>query len=207
MCGRYDLNESPQMLMLYFALSEIAGEFSNNDVRPTNMAPIIRTEDGRRLARLARWGVIPNWWKEAKPPQSTFNARGETVAEKPMFKNLLKRHRCLVPVSAFFEWQVIEGQKHKQKQKLRFSSPDGNPLALAGLWARWTRQETGEIIDSYTVITTAANAMMVPIHDRMPVILGRRDWEAWLDPAVDNPQLLQSMLDPCPEEWLCITAT
>lgn len=203
MCGRYDLNESPQMLMLYFALSEIAGDYSNSDVRPTNMAPIIRTEDGRRLARLARWGLIPSWSKDDKIAQHTFNARAETVREKPSFRAAFKRRRCLVPVSAFFEWQVIPGQK--KKQKLRFAGPDGNPLAIAGLWECWVRPESGDPVESYTVITTSSNALMAPIHDRMPVILGAGDWDGWLDPAMNNPMFLQSMLTPCPDNWLVVS--
>lgn len=203
MCGRYDVTDSPQMLMLYFALDEIAGDYSNSDVRPTNLAPIIRIKDGRRLVRLARWGLIPNWWKAAKPPQNTFNARGESVFEKPMFRSAAKHYRCLVPVSAFFEWQAIAGQK--KKQKLRFASPDGNPLALAGLWARWKQPETGEAIDSYTVITTQANNFMTPVHDRMPVVLSQSDWAAWLDPDTSNPPLLQSMLEPCANDALVMT--
>lgn len=203
MCGRYDLNESPQILMLYFALSEIAGDYSNSDVRPTNMAPIIRLKDGHRLARLARWGLIPSWSKDDKIAQHTFNARAETVAEKPSFRSAFKRRRCLVPVSAFFEWQAVPGQK--KKRKLRFASSEGNPLAIAGLWERWVRPDSGDPVESYTVITTAANAMMAQIHDRMPVILGKEDWDTWLNPAVEATPLLQSMLVPCPDEWLAVS--
>lgn len=200
MCGRYDLNESPQMLMLYFFLDELAEEYRNADVRPTNQAPIIREGEGGRLASPARWGLIPSWAKDEKIAQHTFNARGETVAEKPSFRAAFKRRRCIVPASAFFEWQAVPGEK--KKRKLRFASPDGKPLALAGLWERWQQPGTGETIDSYTIITTKANELMAPIHDRMPVILGASDWNAWLDPETGNPLLLQSMVAPCPDDWL-----
>jgi len=175
MCGRYDLNESPQMLALYFLLSAEPAMFSNADVRPTNTAPIIRSHEGQRLALPARWGLIPFWLKGDKIPQHTFNARGETVAGKPSFRVAFKRQRCLVPVSAFFEWRAIPGEQ--KKQKLRFTSPEQHPLALAGLWDHWRRPETGETVESYTIITTSANAFMAPIHNRMPVILGKRDWD------------------------------
>ena len=200
MCGRYDLNQSPQMLMLYFALGAAPEPFANPDVRPTNSATIIRSLEGQRLANLARWGLIPSWSKDEKIAQHTFNARAETIGEKPSFRAAFKRRRCIVPVSAFFEWRAIPGEK--KKQKLRFSSPDGNPLAIAGLWEHWRRPETGETVDSYTVITTKANDFMAPIHDRMPVILGQTDWDAWLDPDTGNPLLLESMLQPCPDDWL-----
>lgn len=204
MCGRYDLNESPQMLMLYFSLGAEPRVFSNPDVRPTNVAPIIRIQDGARLALPARWGLIPSWSKDDKIAQHTFNARGETVAEKPSFRAAFKRRRCLVPVSAFFEWRAIPGQK--KKEKLRFSSPDGSPLALAGLWELWRPQEEAPAVESYTIITTTANKVLEPVHDRMPVILGASDWEAWLDPDMSNPLLLQSMLQPCPEDWLKVSS-
>ena len=200
MCGRYDLNESPQMLALYFLLSAEPAAFSNPDVRPTNMAPIIRVRDGQRLALPARWGLIPSWSKDDKIAQHTFNARAETVADKSSFRAAFKRRRCIVPVSAFFEWREVPGEK--KKQKLRFASPEAHPLALAGLWEHWQRPETGEAVETYTVITTTANDFMAPIHDRMPVILGERDWKAWLDPEMSNLILLQSMLAPCPDEWL-----
>lgn len=200
MCGRYDLNESPQMLMLYFMLGAEPEAFSNPDVRPTNKAPVIRNLDGQRLASLARWGLIPSWSKDDKIAQHTFNARAETIAEKPSFRAAFKRRRCIVPVSAFYEWRAIPGEK--KKQKLRFASPDATPLAIAGLWEHWTRPETGETVESYTVITTTANDFMAPIHDRMPVILGKADWDAWLDPETGNPLLLESMLQPCPNDWL-----
>ncbi len=164
MCGRYDLNESPQMLALHFLLSAEPAVFSNADVRPTNVAPIIRIHEGQRLALTTRWGLIPSWSKDDKIAQHTFNARGETVAEKPSFREAFKRRRCIVPVSAFFEWRAIPGEK--KKQKLRFTSPEEHPLAVAGLWEHWTRPETGEVVESYTVITTDANAFMAPIHDR-----------------------------------------
>lgn len=200
MCGRYDLSQSPQMLQLYFRLSAPAAAFSNADIRPTDWAPIIREQGGERLAVPARWGLIPSWSKDDAIAKHTFNARGETVAEKPSFRTAFKRRRCVVPATAFFEWRVVPGEK--RKQKLRFSDPAGNPLALAGLWESWQQPGADAVIQTYTIITTTANGLMAPIHDRMPVVLGETDWDTWLDPEVNNPVLLQSMLQPCPDEWL-----
>lgn len=202
MCGRYDLNESPQLLALWFRLAAEPSAYANPDVRPGNSAPVIRLADGRRLAVPARWGLIPSWAKDEAIARHTFNARGETVSGKPSFRAAFRGRRCIVPVSAFFEWQAIPGER--RKRKLRFAAADGHPLALAGLWERWIHPGTGEAVDSFTIITTGANGLMAPIHDRMPVILAADDWDAWLDPETANPLLLQSMLTPCPDEVLTV---
>jgi putative SOS response-associated peptidase YedK len=202
MCGRYDLNESPHLLALWFNLAAEPSAYANPDVRPGDAAPVIRLVDGRRLAVPARWGLIPSWAKDDSIARHTFNARGETVSGKPSFQAAFRRRRCIVPVSAFFEWQAVPGER--KKRKFRLAGADGHPLAIAGLWERWTRPETGEAVDSFTVITTGANGVVAPIHDRMPVILAAHDWDAWLDPETANPLLLQSMLAPCPDEVLAV---
>lgn len=199
MCGRYGVTESPQMLALYFMLSAEPAAFSNGDVRPTNLAPIIREQDGLRVATLARWGLIPAWATDPKIAQHTFNARAESVAEKPSFRAAFKRRRCLVPASAFFEWQTIPGEK--RKKKLRFSSVDHHPLSLAGLWESWHPEGT-EPVETFTIITTQANAFMLPVHDRMPAIIGAPDWPAWLNPDNANRPLLESMINQPLEEDL-----
>ena len=159
-----------------------------------------RIHDGQRLALPAGWGLIPSWAKDDKIAQHTFNARAETITEKPSFRTAFKRRRCIVPMTAFFEWRAIPLQKNKQK--LRFVSPQGHPLAITGLWEHWQHHETGVPVESFTVITTGANDFMAAIHNRMPVILGASDWEALLDPDMHNTMLLESMLKPCPDEWL-----
>lgn len=200
MCGRYELSQTPQQLIEHFRLAALPAEYLNADIRPTNTAPVVRVSAGQRLAIPARWGLIPAWSKDEAIAQHTFNARAETVAEKPAFRAAFKRRRCLVPASAFFEWQAFPGEK--KKRKLRIADSGGQPLALAGLWESWTDPGSGLPLDTYTIITTSANASLTPVHDRMPVVLGPGDWEAWLDPEVNNPLLLQSMLRPCPDDWL-----
>jgi putative SOS response-associated peptidase YedK len=123
--------------------------FRNADVRPTDAAPIIRFHDGQRLALPARWGLIPSWSKDDRIAQHTFNARAETLTGKPSFRAAFKRRRCIVPVSAFFEWRAVPGEQ--KKQKLRFTSPTQQPLALAGLWEHWQRPETGDMVETYTI--------------------------------------------------------
>lgn len=200
MCGRYELSETPQRLQAVFRLDTLPQGFANADIRPTNTAPVVRYENGQRLASLLRWGLIPGWAKDEKIAQRTFNARAEGVAEKPSFRSAFKRRRCLVPASSFYEWRAIPGEK--KKQKLRFNNAQHRPLALAGLWEYWMHPETKELWETFTIITTSANDFMAPIHDRMPVILGEADWDTWLDPEVGKTLLLQSMLRPCPDDWL-----
>jgi putative SOS response-associated peptidase YedK len=133
-------------------------------------------EGGLELVPMC-WGLIPGWWKKtAKEVPSTFNARAETVAQKPMFRSAFKRNRCIVPASGYYEWRAIEGGK----QPYFISAADGGVLSIAGLWDQWREHETGETISSCTLIVTAANDFTKPIHDRMPVMLDRSKNEAWL---------------------------
>ena len=124
-----------------------------------------------------RWGLVPSWWKKkAKEVPATFNARAETVAEKPMFRSAFKRNRCLIPASGYYEWQSTpEG-----KQPYYFTAHDGSPLTIAGLWDEWKDIETGEPLKSCTMIITEANAFVNNIHDRMPVLLQPNNFEPWL---------------------------
>ncbi|MEO5656011.1 MAG: SOS response-associated peptidase [Nitrosospira sp.] len=135
------------------------------------------TEDGR-IGSMMRWGLIPYWAKDTKKLSVMNNARAETIAEKPTFREFFRQRRCLIPASGFYEWKT----KGKRKQPYFISSRDGRPFSFAGIWSTWKAANTGESIDSCTIITTECNALMQPIHDRMPVILSPEDWAAWLDP-------------------------
>ena len=124
-----------------------------------------------------RWGLIPGWWKKtAKEVPSTFNARAETVAENPMFRSAFKRTRCMFPASGYYEWETFG----KAKQPYFISAADGAVLSIAGLWDEWKDPETGDAVLSATLIVTAANEFARRIHDRMSVLLGRQDHDAWL---------------------------
>lgn len=200
MCGRYALSATPQELQARFGLQALPEAFGNPDIRPTNWAPIIREGQGTRQAVLCRWGLLPSWAPDEKLAQRTFNARAETVAEKPSFRAAFKHRRCLVPASAFYEWQAVPDAP--RKRKWRIATADSDILAIAGLWERWRHPERQETWETFTIITTYANAEMAPIHERMPVLMGETDWETWLDPQVDNPLLLQSLLERHAEEKL-----
>jgi putative SOS response-associated peptidase YedK len=152
------------------------------NIAPTQAVPIVRraAAGGRRELVQVRWGLIPSWAKDEKIGYSTINARAETVAEKPAFRAAFTNRRCLVITDGFFEWRSVRGQKRKLPYYVRLA--ENAPFAFAGLWERW-RNPAGEPVESCTIIVTAANALLAPIHDRMPVILMPERFDAWLDAA------------------------
>ncbi len=199
MCGRFDLSETSQRLRAQFRLSVDPAPFISDDVCPTNWPPIIRDLDGQRLATPARWGLIPWFAKDEKVGVRAINARAETIATLPTFRNAFKCRRCIVPATAFYEWAAIPGQK--QKRKYRFAAASGELLGIAGLWDRWTRQSTGEVVESFTIITTEPNQLMAPIHDRMPAVLKPVNYDVWL--STDTPpEVAGRLLCPADEEVL-----
>ena len=187
MCGRYDLSDNPAAIRARFSVPAVPDFAPNIDWRPTNNAPIVRlAADGTRECALARWGLLPAWAPDLKFGNRCINARAETVAKLPAFRNAFAKRRCLVPVNAFFEWSGEKGQRMKWRISLR-----EEPLfALAGLWEWWQDRESGEAIASFTIITCAANAAIAPLHDRMPVILRQPDYARWLDTNADGQPLL-----------------
>jgi putative SOS response-associated peptidase YedK len=136
----------------------------------------ILLHDRKRIASMRKWGIVPFWAKDPKAISTPFNARSEEAYAKPMFRGSFKSKWCLVPASAFFEWEPIEGQK--KKQKYRIARVDGDLVTLAGLYDRWHHDD--EVIESYTILTTGPNTLMESIHSRMPVILGESDEDEWL---------------------------
>ncbi|RKH74389.1 SOS response-associated peptidase [Corallococcus aberystwythensis] len=193
MCGRVTVRTSPAQLV---AELELAGaratlERERFNLCPTQLLPVV-PNDGARLLDVFRWGLIPSWAKDASIGNKLINARGETVAEKPSFRSALKRRRCLVVVDGWYEWK----QSTKPKTPFFFHHRDGKPLALAGLWEEWTAPDTGEVLRTCTIITTGPNALMAPIHDRMPVILSKEAQEVWLRPEPQEASVLLPLLVP-----------
>ena len=189
MCGRYDLSDNPAAIKAKFSVPTVPQFAPNPDLRPTNSAPIVRLDaDGERECALARWGLVPTWAKELKFGNRCINARSETVAKLPAFRSAFRKRRCLVPVNAFFEWSGDKGQRIKWRLSVR----DEPLFALAGLWEWWRDPATADAdgVETYTIITCAANAAIAPLHDRMPVIVREADFARWLDAAVDGQPLL-----------------
>ncbi len=191
MCGRYSLTADPEELARRF---EFAGDWKHlkprYNVAPTQQVLAVVGGDERR-GGLMRWGLIPHWAKQRKPGRPLINARAETVAERPAFRAAFRRRRCLVLADGFYEWQRAGGRK----RPMRIVLDSQEPFAIAGLWSVWTDPE-GQRISSCAIITTEANDLLKPIHDRMPVILPRDAEEFWLDPDVDDPGALGSLLIP-----------
>jgi len=152
------------------------------NVAPQTFQPIVRlnSDTGEREIVMMRWGLIPAWSRNAKIGYSTINAKAETVATTPAFREAFKSRRCLIPADAFYEWQKIDA---KTKQPFAIGMKDGSPYAFAGLWERWRDPASKEPLETFTVITTDANELLEAMHDRMPVILAPKDYDRWLQPG------------------------
>ncbi len=181
MCGRYSFFLNPESAFKFFKVNEEADFAPRYNIAPSQQAPIILNFDGTRVLDLYRWGLIPSWAKDMKMGYKMINARSETVEEKPSYRRLVNKRRCIVPSSNFFEWRKSEDQKRKTPMRIFLKSEA--PMAFAGLWDEW-RDAEGQPLRSYTILTTTANPLLKEVHDRMPVILRPELIDAWLDPGV-----------------------
>jgi putative SOS response-associated peptidase YedK len=196
-CGRFVLASPKEVIAETFALDEVPELAPRYNIAPTELVAAIRVASGRRVLERRRWGLVPAFAREAGGPP-LFNARAETLARKPAFRDAFRRRRCLVPADGFYEWSEVSGRR----QPFHLRRADGAPFAMAGLYERW-RPAEGEALDSCTVITTQANALLAPLHDRMPVIVPAGSWEAWLDPDRRDVEALAPLLVPAPVDgWL-----
>jgi putative SOS response-associated peptidase YedK len=208
MCGRVRLasDYSEIKIRMKFAPDSLAPNFEPDWNKPPTMPMLVamRSEDGKRVAKMMRWGLLPHWAKDEKIAYSTFNARSEEFTTKPAFKDAWKwGQRCLVITDGFYEWKKLDA-KGKEKQPYAIGMADGENMIMAGLWSKWKNPANGEEVLSCTVLTCAPNDAMAEIHNRMPVILGESDWPKWLgEEAATNEELLV-LLRPCPDEWLKI---
>jgi putative SOS response-associated peptidase YedK len=197
MCGRFIQCASGAVLAARFQLATPPDLIPRYNIAPSQPIDAVRIAgDGRREGVTLRWGLVPAWTSEPRAAYSTINARAETVAEKPAFRQAFRRRRCLIPADGFYEWRKVDARK----QPYCIAPADGQPFAFAGLWERWERD--GQVLESGTILVTQANALLAPIHDRMPVILDPADEARWLDPALTDPAALQPLLVPCPPKWL-----
>jgi putative SOS response-associated peptidase YedK len=181
MCGRFTNRLTWREIVALYRLTVPATPERNLPARynicPTTTIDAVIERDGKRELTPVRWGLVPSWWKKkAKETPATFNARAETVAEKAMFRAAFKRSRCLIPASGYYEWKATE----TGKQPYYFSTENGSPLTIAGLWDEWKDIETGEPLRSCTMIITEANKFVSKFHDRMPVLLTPYQFDGWL---------------------------
>ena len=197
MCGRFTQAYTWQEIRDIYDLTGAAQNLEPRyNIAPTQQIDVVYAPDNKRLLAKMRWGLIPPWWKKtAKETPSTFNARAETVAEKPFFRSAFNRQRCIIPASGFYEW--INAGKGQPKQPYYITASDSSPLAFAGLWSRWRDIETDEDILSATIIVTNANETLRPIHDRMPIILEPDSFQPWLSGEAGT-----ELLVPAAEEKL-----
>ena len=218
MCGRFVSASSPGDIADYFGADSVAETLTepNYNVAPTVSVPVVVADrdepsgaaTGRKLD-LMRWGLIPFWAKSASIGAKMINARVETVVEKNAFRNAIKKHRCIIPADAFYEWTAVPdpNAKKPRKQPWCIQRNDGAPFAFAGMFESWKDPDgDGTRLRSCTILTGPANAAMQPIHDRMPIMIAPHQWDAWLDPTNDQPQALIDSLDPSPPELLVIHA-
>jgi putative SOS response-associated peptidase YedK len=199
MCGLYSLSKSPGETRALFEYVDEPDFPPRAHVAPGQPIAIVRVENGQRRFALVRWGFIPSWVKEVKPGKPLINARGESVMEKPSFRNAMRRRRCLVPADGYYEWSGAEGRKTpylvERKDKALF--------ALAGLWEHWMGSDGSEL-ETAVLMTIAPNAECAVIHHRMPVIIAREDYETWLTGEVEEAARL---IRPAPDDSFTLEPT
>jgi putative SOS response-associated peptidase YedK len=189
MCGRYSLVPTENIAARFDSRQEQFALLPRYNIAPSQSMPVVIRNSPNRLVEM-QWGLIPSWAKEPRVAFSTINARAETVAKSPVFRGPFTSRRCLVPASGFYEWQ----RTSQGKQPYCIQLKEGGLFAFAGLYDIW-RDRDGNELYSYTIITTTPNALVAPIHNRMPVILRRQDEDVWLDKAA-APARLMSLLAP-----------
>ncbi len=211
MCGRFVSASSPGEIADYFGATSVAETLTepNYNVAPTVDVPVIISSEGERHLDLMRWGLIPFWAKSISIGAKMINARIETAAEKSAFRNAIKKHRCIIPADAFYEWTAVAdpASKKPRKQPWCIQRNDGAPFAFAGMFESWRDPEgDGTRIRSCTILTGAANEAMQPIHDRMPIMVAPSQWDSWLNPADHDAAALIEALTPPPNDLFVIHA-
>lgn len=197
MCGRYALSVERQALLAYFGEGQLAWDFElQYNIAPGQHIPAVIAHQGQLRFGKLKWGLIPSWAKDDKLATKLVNARAETLADKPSFRDSLRRKRCVIPADSFYEWRK---QADGSKQPMRIHLKDSPVFAMAGLYDTWM-QPNGEKLHTCTIITTEANPLMTDIHHRMPAILPREHLMSWLDPAIQEPEQLLPLLQPYPEQ-------
>ncbi|WP_193181866.1 SOS response-associated peptidase [Nisaea sediminum] len=181
MCGRYSITTAPEAMRRLFAVSDMINLEPRYNMAPMQSAPVIRERDGVRHMDMLRWGLVPSWAPDESRAASLINARSETVAEKPAFRDAYQKRRCLVPADGFYEWRKLG----REKQPYRVSLEGNRPFAFAGLWECWNKG--AEPVETFTLLTTDADSRIAHIHHRMPVMLAEAAaFSAWLDGDVSE---------------------
>lgn len=208
MCGRFVLATPPVALADHFGAVEVRATPSGPDfnITPRREVVVVAESGADRVLDVVRWGLVPPWAKDPSVGDRMINARAETVATSNAYRRAFARRRCIVPADGFYEWKRIGGPPSKpRKQPWYFHRRDGAPLAFAGLWESWRDPAAGEDaprLRTCTVITTAADGVVGPVHDRMPARLAESAWDAWLDPENEDTDAMRALLVPADDEEL-----
>ena len=192
MCGRFTLDTTGAEIAAHFDLATQPDLQPRYNIAPTQQVPVVRlpSMEGQREAPRLRWGLVPFWADDTKIGNKLINARSETAHEKPSFRAAFARRRCLVPASGFYEWSKTDDGK----QPYYIHAADDGLLGMAGLWERWTSEQTGEVVESFTILTGQPNETVEPLHHRMPVIVQPADYAFWLDPAMKDTEGLRDLV-------------
>lgn len=215
MCGRYAIVNGKRVLLTIQNMSQLLEQSYLLDILPRYNAapkqkmPVVAVRENTTKIEMMLWGLVPHWSKEPKTAFSTINAVGEKLAESKLYAPYFRSSRCLVPADAFYEWKKLNVEKEvrgrrttvQEKQPMCIRMKDQSPFMFAGLFSVW-KNEKGEELPSYTIITTTPNELMKGIHDRMPVILEEKDYEQWLDRGYKETDQLKKLLKPCPAEGM-----
>jgi putative SOS response-associated peptidase YedK len=204
MCGRYVIFSTPETIRALFRYGEQPNFPPRYNVAPTQPIPIVRLVDGKRSFALMRWGLLPSWVEDPKTFPLLINARGESVLDKPAFRNAMRRRRCLIPTDGFYEWQAGAASGPKQPYFVRARvAKDGMapPLAFAGLWETWNGPN-GEELDTAAIVTTDANHTLSAIHPRMPAFIALADFDRWLDCDAVPAEEAATLIKPADEALL-----
>jgi len=196
MCGRYVISSSPAVLRAAFGYGEQPNFPPRYNVAPTQPIPVVRLDGDKRTFALMRWGFVPAWVKDPKTVSLMINARGESVSDKPAFRNAMRRRRCLIPADGFYDWRPGE-----PRRPYFVRAKSGAPLAFAGLWETWIGPN-GEEHDTAAIVTTRANRLLSAIHERMPVIVPPEAFALWLDCAKVDAETAAALIAPAPEALL-----
>lgn len=197
MCGRYKLTVPFREIVRLYNLTNSVNLPARYNIAPTQdvLVVIDDAETKQRRAEMMRWGLVPRWAKDVKIGYHLINAKAETVSTRPAYREAFKKRRCIIPADAFYEWQETG---HSLKQPYTIAMKDRGVFGFAGLWESWTDKASGEVIRSCTIITTEANELCAPIHNRMPVILDPADYAKWLGELPASNDALQAILKPFP---------
>lgn len=192
MCGRFTNDAKPEQISDEFEVKAGKKKEARYNIAPSQIIDVIFDQENARVIDQLKWGFIPHWAKNPEIGSRMINARAETLAEKPSFKEAFLKRRCIIPATGFYEWK--KGKDGRQPYYFYLLKKE--VFGFAGLYEKWTDKETGEAIDTCTIITTEANDILKPIHERMPVILKAGDYDLWLDEKVNDHKKLEKLLIP-----------